>query len=69
MTANLYVQNVAVTLNRECKWMNKFDLQSLSEVLPVLDLHSVDPALAKLWRAFYKIDFSLLDPWLRLSQT
>ncbi len=38
--------------------MTGFDPQMLRSVLPALDNKSVDPALAKLWRDFYQIDFA-----------
>lgn len=41
--------------------MTEFDPQALSRVLPALELHCVDPALAKLWRRFYQIDFAQRD--------
>lgn len=38
--------------------MTGFDPKMLRNVLPALDNKSVDPALAKLWRRFYQIDFA-----------
>jgi alpha-beta hydrolase superfamily lysophospholipase len=38
--------------------MMEFNPQALRHALPALDAHSVDPALASIWRRFYQIDFA-----------